>query len=178
MTTPLPVIEPARQEFGFTRSVCACPDCVRPCRHIPGYLIPADLDRIRQHLLPDQTLRSWARRYLLPSPGALVVQRSGHFRIPTLVPARRSDGACCFLTEEDRCRIHDIAPFGCAFFDCHQPVDVSDRRSVCGLNAVLEAWRRGDAYAEVWLDLFDAGLRAPAPEVCRKQLRQEQNLPS
>jgi hypothetical protein len=160
--------------------VCPCGECVRNCRHIPGYLIPADLDRIRQHLAPDGDLRAWALEHLLASPGALVLQRGQALRIPTLVPARRPDGACLFLTAESRCAIHAIAPFGCAFFDAHQPAGEADRRSSLGLRTVLEAWRRADLYALVWLELHRAGLQAPPPEACREQLRQarvEDELP-
>jgi hypothetical protein len=173
MTVPLPIIDSGRSEFGFSRSVCACLECVRSCRHIPGYLIPADLERMQQHLHSDQTLLSWARHHLLASPGALVAQRGRPFRIPTLVPARRSDGACYFLTDENRCGVHAVAPFGCAFFDCRQPAREADQRSLRGLHAVLAAWCLGGVYAKVWLDLYDTGLRAPAPEVCRKQLRED-----
>ena len=39
-----------RTEFGFERTACACSECAINCRFIPGYLIPADLDRIAGHL--------------------------------------------------------------------------------------------------------------------------------
>jgi hypothetical protein len=35
-----------RKEFGFVRTVCACGECTINCHFIPGYLIPADLERI------------------------------------------------------------------------------------------------------------------------------------
>jgi hypothetical protein len=57
---PLPTIDPARSEFGFERTVCACPECTHCCRHIPGFLIPADLDRIHQQLAPNEELENWA----------------------------------------------------------------------------------------------------------------------
>jgi hypothetical protein len=139
---------------------------------MPGYLIPADLDRIHQHLAPERDLLSWARCHLLASPGALVAVRGRRFRIPTLVPGRRADGACLFLDRENRCQIHSVAPFGCAFFDTLLPHAEADRRSSRGLHAVLEAWHRGDLYAQIWIELHDVGLWAPAPEICRQQLQQ------
>ena len=169
---PLPLIDPDRSEFGFSRTVCACPACAQCCRHIPGYLLPDDLDRIRQHVAPAADPVAWARRHLLASPGALVAQRGRVFRIPTLVPARRPDGACMFLTADERCAIHPVAPFGCAFFDMHMPTAEADRRSHRGLQALLDAWKRGDFYAQVWATLQEAGLQAPAPEESRRQLRQ------
>jgi hypothetical protein len=168
---PLPVIDPTRSEFGLGRTVCACPDCTRSCRHIPGYLIPADLDRIRRHLAPDQDLRSWAKQHLLASPGALVLRHGQPKRILTLVPARRADGACLFLTDAGRCAIHPVAPFGCAFFDSHMPQAEADRRSQLGLQAVLEAWDASARYPHLWVALAGEGLTAPPPEVVREKLR-------
>lgn len=168
----LPVVDASRTEFGFHRTVCACAECVRNCRHIPGYLIPADLDRLRQHLAPGEDLLVWARRHLLASPGAKVLQAGRVFRIPTLVPARQADGTCTFLTAEGRCAIHAVAPFGCAFFDAHMPTVEADRRSSRGLQDVLEAWVQGNVYARIWMALHEAGRVAPPPEVCRQQLRQ------
>ena len=168
---PLPTVDPSGSEFELPRSVCSCTDCVRNCRFIPGYLVPADLPRILNHLAPGQDLFAWCRQHLLASPGAKVMRGDRVFRIPTLVPARREDGACRFLTESDRCAIHAVAPFGCAFFDAHQSTAESDRRSKRGLRTVLEAWQNGDVYARVWTMLAETGLVAPPPEVCRALMR-------
>jgi hypothetical protein len=173
LTKPsLALIDPERTEFDFARTICACTACVKYCLHLPGYLIPADLDRIQLYLSPSEELFAWATKYLLASPGALVMQEQHIFRIPTLVPARRPDGACLFLSNKSRCCIHTVAPFGCGFFDSHQEPSESDRRSQRGLQAVLDAWRHGDLYAQVWQVLYDAGLRAQPPEQCRQQLQQ------
>jgi hypothetical protein len=171
LTHPLPVIDPARTEFGFCRTVCSCPDCTSNCRYIPGYLVPADLDRIKIQLAAGGDLFSWARAYLLASPGARVLYKGQLRRIPTLVPGRRPNGACIFLTEDDRCAIHATAPFGCAFFDSHMPETEADRRSWRGLEAVLAAWKKGDLYTRIWLALYQAGHRALPPEVCRQRMR-------
>jgi hypothetical protein len=172
------LIDPRRAEFGFHRTVCCCAECIQNCHYIPGYLIPSDLNCIHKHLAPDQDLFTWAHHHLLASPGAKVMQRGKIFRIRTLVPARQSHGTCIFLTADERCAIHPIAPFGCAFFDAHQSPAESDRRSMHGLQAVLEAWAKGDPYAQIWLSLDNAGLRAPALETCRQQLRQAQDRTS
>src|SRR4051812_14553427 len=113
----LALVDPSRSEFGFSRTQCACPECVRSCEHVPGYLVPADLQRMRDQLAPGQDLTEWARKHLLASPGALVMRAGQMFRIRTLVPARRTDGACLFLTADRHCAIHRASPFGCAFFD-------------------------------------------------------------
>jgi hypothetical protein len=168
---PLPVVDPARTEFGFGRTVCACRACTLYCHHLPGYLVPADLERMHHHLAPGEDLHAWARRHLLASPGAVVLRRGRAFRIPTLVPARRPDGACTFLTDAERCAIHALAPFACGFFDAHLVLAEADRRSKRGLQAILEAWRAGGPYAQAWAALAGAGLVAPAPEVARQQLQ-------
>jgi hypothetical protein len=134
------------------------------------------LDRIHQHLKPDEDPVAWARRHLLASPGALVLRGDKVFRIPMLVPARRPDGACTFLTAEGLCGIHEVAPFGCSFFDSHMEAAEADRRSGHGLRAVLRAWFAGGPYARVWAALIDGGLTAPAPEVGRRQLRRSEEV--
>ena len=53
---PLPVIDPARTEFDFCRTACGCEECRQGCYRMPGYLIPADLERIRQHVSPGESL--------------------------------------------------------------------------------------------------------------------------
>ena len=111
-TLSLRVIDPARTEFCLSRTVCACDDCIAYCRHMPGYLIPADLERIHQHLSPVEDLGAWARLHLLASPGALVLRRSLPLRIPTLVPAHRPGGECIFLTDTARCAMVTLADAG------------------------------------------------------------------
>jgi hypothetical protein len=167
----LPIVDSARIEFGFHRTQCDCLECARSCYHVPGYLIPADLERIHRHLAPDQDLRAWAKEHLLASPGALVLRGGRACRILTLVPARQPDGACVFLTAAGRCAIHTVSPFGCAFFDSHMSHSECDRRSKRGLQAVLEAWEAGELYAHVWVALAGDGLVALPPEVARQQLR-------
>jgi hypothetical protein len=171
----LPVVDPARSEFGFDRTQCACLECTRSCHHIPGYLVPADLDRVRRFLTPDQDLWAWTKQNLLASPGAIVMSRGQTFRIPTLVPARRPDGACVFLTDASQCAVHSVSPFGCAFFDSHMTHFEADRRSKRGLQAVLEAWDASGLYAHLWVALAGDGLVAPSPELARQQLRQACN---
>lgn len=162
----LPVVE--RTEFGASRTVCACPQCTLPCRHMPGFLIPDDLER----MVPvGQDVFGWAEENLLASPGALVSKDGKQFRIPTLVPARSAAGACVFL-KDARCSIHAVSPFGCAFFSVCKPRDrAADELSAAGLRAVMTAWPRGGLYAKVWAHLNMQGLDAPAPEVCRATMR-------
>jgi Fe-S-cluster containining protein len=167
----LPLTDPARTEFGFERTIYPCHECTLNCRHIPGYLIPADLERIKNCLGPAETLVDWAKQHLLASPGALVATDRMVFRIPTVVPAQATSGACIFLTSDNRCSIHSVAPFGCAFFDAHMSKSEADGRSSQGLNDIYRAWVKGDEYGQVWLALDREGLQAPSPEKCRQQMK-------
>jgi Fe-S-cluster containining protein len=158
-----------RTEFGFARTVCACADCALNCHFIPGYLIPADLERIAARLGYDDLIE-FAINNLLASPGATVLDGGQVRQIPTLVPARRSDGACLFLDGRNRCAIHDVSPFGCSFFDVHQSKEESDHRSGYGLAQIDRAWRENHPYAQLWLLLRALSLTAPAPAAARARM--------
>src|SRR5262245_10307841 len=102
-----------RTELGFERTVCDCRACKINCEFIPGFLLPSDIRRIALHLGYSNPVE-FALDNLLASPGAIVVDRGQIRRIRTLAPARRQDGACLFLDEEQRCRIHSVSPYGCS----------------------------------------------------------------
>jgi Fe-S-cluster containining protein len=163
-----------RAEFGFERSVCACRECTANCEFIPGYLVPTDIERISRSL-GYSNLVTFALENLAASPGATVMNSEGRvFQIPTLVPKRRADGTCKFLDEQNRCSIHAVSPFGCAFFDSHQPADEADRKSGRGLREVAGQWVAGRAslYALIWKLLFSAGHRAIPPQVARRRMKE------
>lgn len=166
MATTLPVFDHARTEFGAARLVCACEACVTNCRFLPGYLIPSDLRR----LVPAGAgLLSWAREHLRASPGATVLRlhadgRREVIRVPTLVPAHRDDLSCRWL-EGDRCTVHAVAPFGCAFFACSQSRSESDALSSAGLAAIMADDEDAGVYRGVWYALWAEGLRSPEPAI-------------
>jgi Fe-S-cluster containining protein len=96
----------------YHRTVCACAACVACCKQKPGFLIPRDLHRITRALaLP--TLE--AARGVLSVFSVTV----GVWHLEALTP-RLEDDRCVFLGADDRCRIHAMAPYGCAYFDMHQ----------------------------------------------------------
>ena len=65
MKTPDAAME-VREEFGFRRNVCACRKCSLWCEHVPGALVPSDLER----LIPDgDDPFQWAEVHLRASPG-------------------------------------------------------------------------------------------------------------
>jgi Fe-S-cluster containining protein len=155
-----------RIEMGYERTSCGCKECVRNCQFMPGFLIPSDLGR----MIPSGALpTAWAEGRLLASPGAIVANTATGqmFRIRTLVPARKSDGSCINLSADNRCTIHQIAPFGCAFFDCGPE---RGELSHFGLFAVQEAWENNHLYARIWRHLSREGMVAPSPEECRNRM--------
>lgn len=167
-------VKEERTEFGFERTQCDCSDCTLNCKHLPGYLVPADVERIARHL-GYKNLGDFAFDNLLASIGATVMNAEGHvFQIPTLVPRRKLDGSCVFLDANNRCAIHTVSPYGCSFFDAHQPDTEANVRSGRGLQEVARCWAASSrsAYAVLWKLLFRAGLRAVPPHVARTRMKE------
>jgi hypothetical protein len=133
-------------------------------------MIPSDLEIIARFLGYDDLLL-FAVENLLASPGAIVMKDNRIFSIPTLVPNRRPDGACRFLTVDDRCAIHAQSPYACSQFDAHQSQCEADLRSSYGLQAIACEWAVGGLYARIWLTLHAMGLDAPSPIEARERLR-------
>lgn len=158
-----------RTEFGLERTNCSCNTCVTNCRHMPGFLVPSDLERL---IPPYIDSFIWAQDNLLASPGALAMnsQTLQTYRIRTLVPAVKAiDGTCINLTADGGCRIHEIAPFGCAFFDCGPE---RDRLSLKGILAVQEAQCDPmSRYARLWAHLHHMGRVQQSPDVLRAKMR-------
>lgn len=103
----------------FTRTACACTECVACCKSQPGPLAPGDLERIGQYL--GQTITE-AKANFWASPGAVVMntRTMTQRRIGTITPRYdKRKGRCVFLDDQDRCSIHPVAPAGCSLFDPH-----------------------------------------------------------
>lgn len=132
----MPLLQPP-----FPRTSCDCDPCIDFCRRSPGYLIPSDLFRIADHLLADGRITNSkdVLNFLQASAGAVVgdMATGRKFRIGTIIPKRQENGRCIFLTEEDRCSIHSVSPFGCAFFDAHMDVVEGSVRSMWGLRQIM-----------------------------------------
>ena len=128
---------------------------------MPGYLIPADLTR----MIRDNEPFGWARQHLRASPGAKMMNlvTRQEFRIPTLVPAHRKDGSCHYLDAQNKCGVHKVAPFGCAFFGCGA---IDDRAMANkGIHAVMDAMSDPTSlYCRVWMTLHDEGLVCVTPD--------------
>jgi Fe-S-cluster containining protein len=134
-------------------------------------LIPADIPRIASQLGYADVME-FARDNLLASPGALAIKDDQQIRIHTLVPQRGEDGACKFL-KNNLCLIHQVAPYGCAFFSEHESRTVGDTKSTHALvNIIRDAESKG-RYARVWRTLDAEGLKASAPEDIRARMNAE-----
>lgn len=125
--TPHPLAIP------FKRTVCACSECVQCCKEQPGFLIPGDAERIAAFTgLPSSATLS-------ASPGGLVMdkQKGRVFSVRTITPQSNYKGRCIFLTPEDKCSIHPVAPFGCAYCDTHMSNESGHRVSLWGMQQVI-----------------------------------------
>jgi hypothetical protein len=160
-----------RKAFGFARTECACNECVLNCQHMPSYLIPEDLPTMAAALGYDDW-EKFALENLAASPGATVMTSDGQVcQIQTLVPQRQANGACKFLTAENRCQVHAVSPFGCAFFSHAQSRAEADARSLSGLHAIAQDWVMHGMYARLWQLLNAHGICAVPPLEAQARIR-------
>lgn len=110
----------------------------------------------------------WVREHFAAST-AMCVVNGEPTPIPTIVPAQLDDGRCVFLTEDDRCGIHPVAPFGCRTFNvCESPDTDTDHRSARALACVC-----GEVdYLAIWAMLKESGCEADSISIRQKNLRQ------
>lgn len=99
-------------------------------------MIPGDAERIADFLGGDVDTVAWL--FFVASPGAVVrVKGSGeNVRVGTITPGMDGDH-CRFLdVATGKCRIHPVAPFGCAYFDTHMGATEGARRSLWGVQRI------------------------------------------
>lgn len=112
--------------FSLSRTSCACAECVACCKRQPGPLVTGDMERIADYLgVP----LDHAKLLFKASRGALILYKGKVVRVPTITPKQHPDGSCIFLDEHDRCSIHPVSPFGCAYFDPHMDKAEGNRRA-------------------------------------------------
>ena len=100
------------------RTECACLRCVACCKVKPGMLLPEDLGR----LIPAGVdPYEWAEEHLVASPGSIAcLGTTAYIRIGALKPkCQRSSLACHWLSDDNKCKVWQDAPFGCAYFTNH-----------------------------------------------------------
>jgi Fe-S-cluster containining protein len=98
---------------------------------MPGPCAPGDIEAIAQECgvdLDDQeSFNAFLKAHFSASEGAIVMYRGKPHRIPTIVPAQSDDGRCVFLSDEGRCTVHRVTPFGCSRFRvCEGPEEATE----------------------------------------------------
>jgi Fe-S-cluster containining protein len=146
------------EPHNFNRTTCACADCVACCKRQPGPLAPGDFERIAAHLgeTPEQ-----AKAHFCASPGALIKDKvTGQVaRVGSIVPKTHRGSRCVFLDDNDRCSIHPVAPFGCAYHDTHMSRATAMPRSLWWARAVAA----DPAYQQLRRELPYATTYNPVP---------------
>lgn len=121
----------------FTATACSCVQDRANCKRQPGHLLPGQMEEILLFLkVQAREAGEAARRYFWNSPGMVLSKAGKLFRVRTITPQMK-DGHCVFY-QKRRCQIHPVAPFGCRFFDVHMDVAEGQRRSMWGVNRILE----------------------------------------
>lgn len=154
----------------FTRTTCGCQRCVACCQHKPGALTPHDLDALLAHqgvdAADEEAVLAWAEEHLQASDGSQILQLTPAgprlLQLPTLVPRLWAHG-CEFLDEDNRCDIHEVAPYACSHFDTHMSDEEANRRSHAMQRVLLLVWRylHNTLYQRVWTHLREKGLVPP-----------------
>jgi len=136
------------------------------CEHLPGYLVPSDLDR----LIPSgEDPMLWAEQNLLASPGLQIKTPQFTLSIPSLVPKRQDNGHCQWL-QDGECTVHENSPFGCAFLSqCRQTNAQAEKITDAGRAARAEAFEEDGLYAQIWKHLWEKGLRELTSQESRKR---------
>lgn len=169
----------------FERTTCACDQCKVPCRHMPGCLVPGDLEAIKEYLHIKDGIEhtEWIYENFRASQGAKVLRKiTGNptpeiREVPSIVPAQKPDGSCVFLDDHGRCEIHPVSPFGCAYHDMHMGAeDASERSSACVMSQ-MAALEKVDAESNMYRSaltlLADKDLIAPPLEERRANLEKD-----
>lgn len=161
----------------FARTECDCRKCQAGCKHKPGMLIPEDLRPIAAKLLDkpvDEVTDMEMIRALVAtceaSDGALVVISDKMGRIPTLVPRLKEHG--CIFYEDGKCKIHDVAPFGCSHLDLHMDERTGTERSYEAHLQIARAWANTH-YRVAWTACKVAGYVSPPLQEKNEKYQEE-----
>jgi Fe-S-cluster containining protein len=137
------------------RTTCDCQTCKAFCRTSPGDLAPGDVERIAEYLGVEPSDHFLHANFVACRDHKLRVDNK-ELTIPTIIPAQKPDGRCVFLTSDERCSIHPVAPFGCAKFNaCEADIHADYERMVAMLRTVFG--EDAGAYLMQWAKLETRG---------------------
>lgn len=115
---------------------------------MPASLLPDDLPRIAE-FLGEKLNGEFLQKYFDASTGPRVRSRGPQgdqiLDVPTIVPRLTSDG-CVFLKDE-KCSIHPVAPFACAYFDTHMSADEGQKRGLWQIKEIAQAHNQRSQYS-------------------------------
>lgn len=113
--TALPVIG--------TQESCSCDQCVTSCFHKPGWFLPGEAELAAELL--DMDLQEFFNEYLgvdwmglshdWDEDTFILAPSHRNMKAGNMYPAQ-PEGQCIFLTDDNRCRIHEAKPFQCFSF--------------------------------------------------------------
>ena len=119
---------------------CSCEDCTSACYRKPGWFLPheikpaADLLGLTEQEFFDKHLS--VDYYGRPDSFTFVLSPATTNAVPGEEFPFNPNGRCVFLTEDNKCSIHNAKPYECKTFD-HRKLDAEGFESH---EAVAQAW--------------------------------------
>jgi hypothetical protein len=142
--------------------VCECQDCTLACKNNLGFLIPEDLARIATAIglpMDGDEFVEWALNSLLASEG-VYIQRDKYdtVQIPLLIPGTQdlqdlTDTRCQWYID-GKCKIHAVAPYGCAMLDTHMTDEQYRNRKTYAYGRLMQALAERSQYYFIWNELW------------------------
>lgn len=146
---------------------------------MPGALIAGDLERIAEYTSNSVDNPTWVMNHFCASDGAVVETqvtvdgevRRLQFNVPSLTPVQRADGSCVFLGDDNRCTIHPVSPYGCAYHDIHMLAAEALPRSRYAIEQHIRSHNSHDVYSQ-WCELLTS-LHLVAPPLLERRQKME-----
>lgn len=136
-----------RMKYGFERTISATEKDVDYCRRSPGILSPGEeQDLYLATREGGESLLAWAEAHLETA--------SGNWKDRRLWYLRPAGTPCHWLDKHDRCSVHAVSPYGCAFFGSGDPPSYSPQEESARIDAQMRD------LAQYW-DGFRAAGRTP-----------------